>query len=50
LPDGVDQMAVSSPWQRFRDWAATILRRRAPEFVKQLQSTTQQVDGAVAQY
>ena len=41
---------MSSPWQRFRDWAATLLRRHAPEFVQQLQSTTQQVDGAVVEY
>lgn len=37
-------------WQRARDFAATMFRRHAPEFIRSLQSTTQQVDGAVAHY
>ena len=36
--------------QRARDWAATIFRRHAPQALQDLQTTTQQVDGAVAQY
>ena len=38
------------PWQRAKDWAATMFRRHAPEALKELQSTTQQVDGAVAEH
>ena len=34
---------------RLRDWAATICRS-IPEFIKDLQNTTQQVDGAVAEH
>lgn len=40
----------SSPWQQARDWAATIFRRHAPQYVQGLQNTTQQMDGAVAHY
>ena len=36
--------------QKARDWAATMFRRHAPQFVTDLQSTAQQVDGAVAEY
>ena len=38
------------PASRFRDWAATLFRRHAPDALKQLQTTTQQVDAAVAAY
>ena len=37
-------------WQRLQDRAQSLVRRRTPEFVKQLQTTTQQVDGALAEY
>ncbi|MHC4399750.1 MAG: protein kinase domain-containing protein [Planctomycetota bacterium] len=50
LPPELDRLAAPSLWQRFRDWAATVFRRHAPPFVRQLQSTTQVVDGAIAQY
>jgi serine/threonine protein kinase len=50
LPERVSQLASFGPWQRFRDWAATMFRRGAPQFVQELQGTTQQVDGAVAAY
>jgi predicted Ser/Thr protein kinase len=36
--------------KRAKDWAATTFRRHAPEVLKELQSTTQHVDGAVAEY
>jgi serine/threonine protein kinase len=39
-----------NPWRRAKDWAATLFRRHAPEFLQELQGTTQQVDGAVAEY
>ncbi len=50
LPPGLAKLADNRRWVRLRDWAATIFRRHAPEFVQELQSTTQQVDGAVAHY
>jgi serine/threonine protein kinase len=37
-------------WQRAREWVATTFRRHAPDVLQQLQSTSQQVDGAVAVY
>jgi formylglycine-generating enzyme required for sulfatase activity/serine/threonine protein kinase len=39
-----------TPLQRAKDWAATIFRRHAPQALRELQSTTQQVDGAVAEH
>jgi serine/threonine protein kinase len=33
-----------------RDWAATMFRRHAPEFVQEMQGTVQQMDAAVAHY
>jgi len=39
-----------TPWQRAKDWAATMFRRHAPEALQELRSTTQQVDGAVAEH
>jgi len=50
LPPAVARLASGGRWQGVRDWAATIFRRHAPEFVQELQSTTQQVDGAVGEY
>ncbi len=50
LPERFIGSAEDGPLQRARDWAATIFRRHSPEFVQELQSTTQQVDGAVAHY
>lgn len=44
----LDRRLGDKPWQRARDWAATMFRRRAPEFLLELQSTTQQVDDAIA--
>jgi len=48
LPKGLAELADNRGLRRARDWAATMFRRHAPEFVKELQSTTQQVDGAVS--
>ena len=50
LPPEISGLLSDGRWQRVRDWAATLFRRHAPEFVTELQSTTQQVDGAVGQY
>jgi serine/threonine protein kinase/formylglycine-generating enzyme required for sulfatase activity len=50
LPDVIARMVSDNRWQRVRDWAATMFRRHAPEIVKELRTTTQRVDGAVAEY
>jgi hypothetical protein len=50
LPEDLERLAAGSRRRPFRDWAATMFRRHAPEFVKELQTTSQQVDGAVAEY
>jgi len=50
LPKALGRLVSPGRWQRVCDWAATMFRRRAPEFVKELRTTTQQVDGAVAEY
>ncbi len=50
LPTGLDRLADHRRLRGARDWLATVFRRHAPEFVQNLQSTTQQVDGAVAEY
>ncbi len=44
----LDRLAGGKPWQRARDWAATMLRRHAPQFIQQLETTTRQADGAIA--
>jgi predicted Ser/Thr protein kinase len=43
-------LPADTPWQRAKDWAATMFRRHAPEALHNLQSTSLQVDGAVAAY
>ncbi len=50
LPVGLARLADRGRWGPARDWVGTMFRRHAPEFVRELQSTTQQVDGAVAHY
>ncbi|MCY2995322.1 MAG: protein kinase [Planctomycetota bacterium] len=50
LPTDLERGTPRPRRQPVRDWAGTLFRRHAPEFVTELQSTTQQVDGAVAQY
>lgn len=49
-PDTLADLTGPRRFGRMRDWAATIFRRHAPEFVKQLQTTSQWIDGAVAEY
>jgi len=46
----VKSPALESPWQQARDRLASIVRRHTPKVIQELQSTTQQVDGAVAEY
>ena len=50
FPAELPEVGRYGSWQRARDLAATMFRRHAPEFLQQLQSTTQQVDGALAHY
>jgi formylglycine-generating enzyme required for sulfatase activity/serine/threonine protein kinase len=50
MPDRLAELAASQGIGRLRDWAATMFRRHAPEFVKELQTTNQWVDSAVAEY
>jgi hypothetical protein len=50
LPAGLARLADNRRWVQIRDWATTIFRRHAPEFIQELQNTMQQVDGAVAHY
>ncbi len=49
-PDSLARLTGLPRFGRMRDWAATIFRRHAPEFVKQMQTTSQWIDGAVAEY
>ena len=39
-----------NPLQRAIDWAATIFHRHAPQYFQEMQTTTQQMDGAVDLY
>jgi serine/threonine protein kinase len=48
--DDIPLVHSQRPLDRLRDWAATMFRRYSPEVVQQLQTTTQQTDGAVAAY
>ena len=50
LPAGLARVVEPAPLQRVRDWAATLFRRHAPEFIQEMQSTTLQMDAAVAHY
>ncbi len=50
LPAALSALPRDNPLQRARDWAATIFRRYAPEYIQEMQGTTQQMDGAVAHY
>ncbi len=44
------QLAGTGAMARVRDWAATMFRRHAPQYLQELQGTTRQMDAAVAQY
>jgi WD40 repeat protein/tRNA A-37 threonylcarbamoyl transferase component Bud32 len=50
LPATLPLPAEQGRWQRLQERARSIVRRHTPEFVKELQTTTQQVDGAIAEY
>jgi serine/threonine protein kinase len=50
FPPAIPFLPQDTPWQRARDWAATMFCRYAPEQIHDLQSTTQQMDAAVAHY
>lgn len=49
-PERFVELVASRGLGRLRDWAATMFRRHAPEFIKDLQSTSMWVDSAVAEY
>ena len=42
--------ALGSAWEQVRDYCASIIRRHTPKMIQELQGTTQQVDGVVAEY
>jgi serine/threonine protein kinase/WD40 repeat protein len=46
----LESPADRSWWERTREKLHSVFQRYAPEVIKQLQSTQQQVDGAVAEY
>lgn len=50
MPADLPDLLKPNVWRRLEERARSIVRRRTPEFVKQLQTTTQQVDGAIAEY
>ena len=50
LPAGLTDLQPLKWWGQTRDRALSLFRRHAPEALQQLQSTQQQVDGAVADY
>ena len=50
LSDVRQPESASTWWSRVRTWCADWLRSRTPEWVQQMQSTQQQVGGAVAEY
>jgi WD40 repeat protein/serine/threonine protein kinase len=50
LPAGLTGLTPPNWWERTRGRAVSLFRRHAPEALKQLQNTQQQVDGAVAEY
>ena len=50
LPEGLAKLLSPKRIQVVRDWAATMFRRHAPEYIQQMQGTTQQLDAAVSHY
>ena len=46
MADGLADVAPRRWWERVGDRALSIFRRHAPEALKQLQKTCQQIDGA----
>jgi len=50
VPAELADLAPPNWWERTRGRALSLFRRHAPEVLKQLQNTQQQVDGAVVAY
>ncbi len=50
IPVSTSYLTPDTPWQRAKDWAATMFRRHAPAAIQELQNTTQQADAAVAEH
>lgn len=50
LAAGSDKIQVPNLWEEVQGRAQSLFRRHAPEVLKQLQNTQQQIDGAVAEY
>lgn len=50
MPSKLQEPIARAPQHRWRDRAMSIFGRRAPRWIKELQGTTQQVDGAIAEY
>ena len=50
LPEGLAKLLATKRIQVVREWAATMFRRHAPEYIQQMQGTTQQLDAAVSHY
>jgi serine/threonine protein kinase/WD40 repeat protein len=50
LPAALARIIRPGVWRQVADRAASMFRRHAPEALRELQSTSQQVDGAVAEY
>jgi serine/threonine protein kinase len=50
LETGHFPLPPDNPWQRAKDWAASIFRRHAPQYFQEMQNTTLQMDAAVAHY
>ncbi|MGA2259166.1 MAG: protein kinase, partial [Thermoguttaceae bacterium] len=49
-PAPLSPLPPDTPWQRAKDWVATMFRRHAPHGFQELRSTTHRVDGAVAEH
>jgi serine/threonine protein kinase len=50
LPEGLARLMEPGRGQAVRDWVATMFRRHAPQYVQEMQGTSQQMDAAVAHY
>jgi len=50
LPAELDEEAPAQRWGQLRNRLRDLFQQHAPEFVKELQTTQHQVDGAVAEY
>jgi serine/threonine protein kinase len=50
LPEGLSRLLAPGRGQGVREWAATMFRRHAPQYLQEMQGTSQQMDAAVAHY